>query len=387
MQFNDRFAVTVMFLIHGLVFGNWIARIPDVKDALNLTDGQLGVTLLGMPIGILIGLPTVSGLIVRFGSRRMAVGTMVFFASSMAALAFMPNAIALFVALIVLGLFSSMNDVAINSQGVAVENLHGRSMMSSFHAAFSIGGVIGAVMGAFFTAIDVGTQAHLVIAAIIGILFGFAVYPKLVEVEGERQTEQSSPFTLPSRALWGLGIIAFCSSVGEGAMADWSGIYMRSEVEVSDALVPFGYAAFASMMTIGRLSGDRLIERFSPRFLIMLSGILGGIGLGLMVVWPALPTTLLGFALVGIGLSYVIPLMFALAGQMPNLPPGAGIAGVATLGYSGFLAGPPIIGIVADLTSLRGSFTLLALTIASLIIWSRAVRGFGARQFESAPAN
>ncbi len=380
MRFNDRFGVTVMFLVHGMIFGNWVARIPDIKAALDLSDGQLGQILLGMPVGILIGLPTVSGLIVRFGSRRMTIGTMLLFAAAMAMLGFMPNGVALFFALIAFGLVSSMNDVSINSQGVAVENLHNRSIMSSFHAAFSIGGVFGALMGAFFTGVGVSTQGHLVAAAIFSSLIGLAVSPLLLEVESERQTERKSPFTLPARALWGLGIIAFFSSIGEGAMADWSGVFMRSEVKVSDTLVPFGFAAFSAMMTIGRISGDYLIERFSPRFLIIFSGVLAGSGLGILVALPALPTAILGFAMVGIGLSYIIPLMFALAGQMPNLPPGAGIAGVATLGYSGFLAGPPIIGLLAEATSLRVSFALLAVAIASLILWSYTVRGFTSRR-------
>lgn len=380
MRLNARIAVTMMFFVHGSNFGNWVARIPDIKAALNLSEGELGQVLLGTPVGILIGLPLVSGFIVRFGSRRMAIFTMILFAMMMPLLGWMPSAVALFIALVLFGLVSSMNDVSINSQGVAVEKLHQRSIMSSFHAAFSIGGFVGALMSAMFTSIGLDTQEHLFAAALILISIGLVAAPNLIEVESERQTQRRSPFTLPTRALWGLGLIAFFSSIGEGAMADWSGVFMRDEVKVSDTLVPFGFAAFSFMMTFGRLSGDYLIEQFLPRFLVSMSGILAGIGLALLVVWPTLPISLLGFAMVGMGLSYVIPLMFAIAGQMPNLPAGAGIAGVATLGYSGFLAGPPIIGLLAEATSLRVSFILLSCSIATLIFWSYSVRNYSARR-------
>lgn len=386
MRFNDRFAVTVMFLVHGMIFGNWAARIPDIKAGLGLNEAELGQVLLGTPIGILLGLPTVSGLIVRFGSRRMAIGTMVVFASGLIVIPFVPNAIALFLVLMAMGLVGSMNDVSINSQGVAVEKRHHRSIMSSFHAAFSIGLFAGAIMAAFFTAIGAGTTEHLIAAAFISMAIGVSAAPKLIEVEGERQAKRSSPFTLPPRALWGLGVIAFFCSISEGAMTDWSGVFMENQVKVSDAVVPFGFAAFSLMMTVGRFSGDILIERFSPRLLIMISGILGSSGLAILVALPYLPTALIGFAMVGMALSYVIPLMFALAGQMPNLAPGVGIAGVATLGYSGFLAGPPIIGLVAEATSLRVSFALLSLATASLIIWSRSVRSYTSRRLVMAAA-
>lgn len=373
MQWTPRIAITTFFLIHGAVSGNWIARLPDVKNALGLSEGTLGLVLLGLPIGVITGMPIVSGFISRYGSHRMTLWTAILYCVTVPILAFAPNAILLFAALILFGITASLNDVSINSQGVGVEKQANRSIMSSLHAAFSIGLVLGTLMGEIFTEFDVSRQVHLLIAS--GLLLLLSLYTSrfLIEVEGETRKD-AAIFTLPSRALLPLGVVAFICSIGEGAMADWSGVYMSEVLAVSGQIDGLGFVAFSLMMTTGRIAGDFLFDRFSTQNLVTASGLFASTGLIIVVLSPSIIPALLGFALIGIGLSYIIPLMFGIAGKMPDLQAGSGIAGVATLGYSGFLAGPPIIGLLADVFSLQVSFIVLALLVSTLVILSRSVR-------------
>ena len=373
MRLNPRAAITLFFLIHGSIAGNWVARIPDIKDALGLDDGAFGFVLLGLPVGVITGMPIVSGLISRYGSRRMVLWTAIIYCMVMPLIAFAPTGFTLFFFLVLYGIASSLNDVSINSQGVGVENTTTRSIMSSLHAAFSIGLVIGTLMGEGFTQLDVERHVHLIIASGIFMLLAFVTAPFLIEVEGETR-ENAAIFTLPSRALLPLGVIAFLCSIGEGAMGDWSGIYMGDIVGVSGEIDGLGFVAFSLTMTLGRIMGDYVFDRFNTQTLVTASGIFGATGLMIVVLFPTFVPALIGFALVGIGLSYIIPLMFSIAGKMPDLQAGSGIAGVATLGYSGFLAGPPMIGILADLFSLRVSFAILAIGVGMMVILSKQVR-------------
>lgn len=378
LPFGPRTAVILFFLIHGGLFGNWIARIPDVRDSFGLSEGELGLVLLGGPIGILAWLPLVSGLISRFGSRSVTFWSAAGFCVAVPTLAFAPTPLALAGLLVLLGAITSTNDVAMNAQAVEVERIRQRSLMSSFHAAFSIGGVLGAVMGEAFTSLGFSIQEHFVASGIIFLVVAVLGYTQLVDVEGEKQSG-SPVFTLPARVLLPLGAVAFCAAIAEGAMADWGGIYMSDIVNVEDAIDGIGFAAFSLTMTLGRISGDYFIDRFSTRALVTASGVLGSVGLGTIVLFPYLVPTVIGFALVGIGLSYIIPLMFAIAGRIPDLPSGAGIAGTATLGYTGFIAGPPVIGFIAEATSLRVSFAMLAVLVSSLIVLAQSVRSHSGR--------
>lgn len=384
MTFNPRLAVTLFFLVHGAMFGNWAARIPDIKDKFDLTDGQLGLVLLGLPVGVLTGLPLVSGFISRFGSRNMTFWSALAFCAIVPVLSIASSAIILAGVLVVFGWIMSTNDVSMNAQAVAVEQRKGRSIMSSFHAAFSIGGVVGALMGEFLTSVGFSLQQHLLSAALLFVVVAVVSVRSLVDVEGEKQASGGSVFTLPHRMLLPLGAVAFCSSMGEGAMGDWTGIYMADVVNVADEVDGLGFASFSLLMTVGRVTGDYLIDRFQTRALVIASGVLSASGLMLAVLIPELITAVIGFAMVGAGLSYVIPLMFAIAGKMPGLPPGAGIAGTATLGYSGFLAGPPVIGLIADVSSLRIAFVFLAIMVSMLILLSGSVRVHSGRVVQQA---
>jgi MFS family permease len=323
---------------------------------------------------VLIALSMAGGLIARFGSRAVTVGSGVLLCLLLPFLGLMPNAVALWVNLFLFGAGMSAMDVAMNAQGVDVERALGRSVMSSFHAAFSIGGFAGAAIGVVMAYLGIGPALHFGVAGAAFLLLILLTAPRLLPIAPEAEPDLSGPvFQLPTRPLWPLGVVAFCSAIGEGAMADWSAVYLKSVVGTTDSIAAIGFAAFSITMTGGRLLGDNLAMHFGGANLVRAGGVAASVGLLLAILLPQVAPVLLGFAAVGAGLSIVVPLTFSAAGNVPNLPAGVGIAGVATIGYAGFLAGPPAIGLVAEATSLRVAMLLVLLLVGSLIFTSRAL--------------
>jgi len=370
-----RRAVLAMFFANGALLANWLARIPQIQASLTLSEGELGLALMGMAVGVLIALTMVGGLIGRFGSRTVTTASGVLLCLLLPFLALMPNAIALWVSLFLYGGVMSLMDVAMNAQGVDVERALGRSVMSSFHAAFSIGGFAGAAIGASMAFLGIGPALHFLIAAAGFLLLILLAASALLPGSPAAEPDLGGPvFRLPARVLWPLGAVAFCSSVGEGAMADWSAVYLKSIVGSTDGVAALGFAAFSITMTGGRLLGDNLAMRFGGANLVRAGGICAAGGLLLAILLPQAAPVLLGFAAVGAGLSIVVPLTFSTAGNVPGLPSGVGIAGVATIGYAGFLAGPPAIGLLAEATSLRVAMLLVLLLVGSLVFTSQALR-------------
>jgi MFS family permease len=381
-----RRAVVAMFFIQGALLANWLSRIPRIQEKFDLSEGELGFVLLGLAVGVLFGLSLVGGFIARFSSRKITLMGITGACISLPLLALAPHPLLLWSVLFILGANTSSMDVAMNVQAVEVEKRRQKPLMSSFHAAFSVGGFVGALLGAAMAELGVAPFAHFLTAGTL--CFALMAYTAvgLVDVDGETSGESDSPtFSLPPRGLWALGFVAFCAAVGEGSMGDWSAVYLKNVVSTSAGTAAIGFAAFSLTMTAGRLSGDWLSARFSPATLTQVGGVIAGAGLLLAVLVPETAIVMIGFAGAGIGLSVIIPLAFSVAGNMPGIPPGMGIAGVATIGYAGFLAGPPIIGLVADATSLRVALGGVALLAASLAWSAQSMRQNVVSQASVAP--
>lgn len=371
-----RIAVYAMFFTNGSLFANWIARIPTVRDNLGLTEGQLGLALLGASLGVIIGLPLAGGLIARYGSKRVTMVGASVEVIGLPFLALAHSGLMLAGILFVFGFGIAMMDIAMNTQSVEVERRKGKPILSSFHAVFSIGGVVGAGTGAILTTLGLGVMQHFLIASVLhGALVLVTVrWLLVIPEETSQQDARRSLFVFPTVALLPLGAIVFSAGLGEGAMADWSAIYLRDVVGTEESTAALGFAAFSAMMTIGRLSGDVLTARFNRVLLVRGGGALAAAGLLLALMWPSVVTALVGFGLVGAGISFIIPLAFSTAGNLPDVAPGRALAGVANIGYLAFLVGPPVIGLVADATSLRVSMGLVAALLLSLIFSAGAVR-------------
>ncbi|RIH86289.1 MFS transporter [Calidithermus roseus] len=362
-----RLAVTTVFFVCGLVTAAWVARIPAIKASLNLSAGELGLALAGMPIGLVLAMPVTGFAIARLGSRSVLIWASFAFSLILPLLGLAPNAWWLWAILLAFGFASAAMDISMNAQAVEVEKAYNRPIMSGFHAFFSLGGLAGAVLGGWAAAAGLGPLAFFLLCALGSSLLLLWATRHLLAAT----LEAGAPgFALPRNAvLLGLGVIIFCTGLGEGAMADWSAVYLREVIGTTEALAAWGYAAFSLAMVAGRLSGDWLTHRVGPVRLARLGGLLAAAGLaGALLAQGPVPV-LLGFVLVGLGYCPLFPLVFSAAGRVEGVHPGVALASVATLGYLGFLLGPPLIGWIAQISSLRLSFALvaaLALCISAL---------------------
>ena len=368
-----RWAVVVAFFINGALMATWVSRIPVMQSKFGLSEGELGLLLLGLSAGVLVALSLAGGIIARYGSRNVTISGALAMCFLLPFAALAPHPIVLWMILFLFGGAMSAMDVAMNEQAVLVERQAKRPLMSSFHASFSIGALAGALIGSGMASIS--TITPFLHFAIVAVVFGFAMFisvPHLINAEPEAK-EKSSTFSFPQRALWPLGAVAFCCAIAEGAMADWSAVYLSQAVKTTASFAALGYAAFSLTMTIGRLLGDRMSTIWSPAFIVRAGGLVATIGFLAAVLTLQPVVVLIGFAAIGIGLANIIPLSFSAAGNHPGIAPGVGIAGVATIGYAGFLAGPPVIGLIAEATSLRIALIIITVLVGSLVFTGKAV--------------
>jgi MFS family permease len=368
-----RLAVLTAFFINGAVVATWASRIPTMQARLGLSDAALGLVLLGLPVGLLTALMLVSRWIAKYGSHKVVLALAILSSAMLPILAIAPSPIWLFIALFFNGAGLSGMDVAMNEQAVLVERQAGKPMMSSFHAGYSIGGFAGALLSAGLIAIPFFTPLrHFLATTILYVLLAWAAYPSLIAT-AKRDVVNEPVFQIPARPLWILGAIALASALGEGASTDWSAVFLTQVLQANPSVAALGYAAFSLTMTAGRIIGDWLTAKLQPSGVIRLGGLVSAAGFILVLFSPDPIFAIIGFALAGFGLSNTIPVLFSVAGNHPDFSPGAAIAGVATIGYVGFLIGPPLIGAISELSSLRVAFALVALAAASMFFSSRSL--------------
>ncbi|MDP9352026.1 MAG: MFS transporter [Chloroflexota bacterium] len=349
---SARLAVALVFLVNGTVLANWVSRIPAIQQGLGLSEGILGFALLGAAVGALFSMPTAGWLISRIGSRLVTIGSGLCYCVALPGLAFAPNLPIFMLSLTLFGACNGAMDIAMNAQAAAVEERYRRPIMSSFHGLFSVGGMIGALMGGAAAAQGLGPRTHLsVVAVVLAGVFVLAVRGLLPSSVDSRSSGPA--FARPGRTLLGLGLLTFCVMLGEGAMADWSAVYLDGTLGTSEAYAALGFGAFAVTMALGRLSGDWLSQRFGVVTLLRAGGIVSTVGLAAALLIGTPTAALNGFACAGAGYSVGVPLALSVAGRDSRMAPGPAIAAVATVGYFGFLVGPPVIGLVAELASLR----------------------------------
>ncbi len=375
-----RLAVAALFFLNGALFGTWVSRIPAVKSALKLSDGVFGVALLAMAAGAVVAMPLAGWLSGRWGSHRVCQAVTFVFVGLLPALA-LAGSLPVFVALLfAFGVAHGGLDVAMNAQAVDVEKRYRRSIMSSFHALFSAGGLVGAAGGGLLAARGLSPVAHFgLIAGLLAVVAALAL-PALLDdrapADARRCDDDAEPgfrFRLPSAALVALGALAFSTMVGEGAMADWSALFLRRVLHSTEGLAAAGYAAFSVTMAITRVFGDLVAGRVGPVRLVRGGGIVALAGLGLILCSPLAVPALVGFACVGLGLATVCPMTFSAAGRTPNMSPGAALSSVTTVGYLGFLVGPPLIGFAAEGVGLRGALSILVVTTACIVVLASRV--------------
>lgn len=368
-----RTAVGAIFFTNGAVLGSWIPHIPEIKSTHGLSDGTLGLVLLFMAVGAIVAMPIAGVLIGRLGSRTMTTVAAIAFALVLPLPILSPTVPLLAGALFILGALNGTLDVSMNAQAVVVERRYARPIMSSFHALFSLGGLVGAGAAGMAIAAGLGPIAHLALATTIATAAMTLAVGALVTPPPD-QADGGPTFAWPSRALLGLGSLAFLGLLAEGAMADWSAVYLRDSLQTTPGIAATGFAAFSLTMAVGRFTGDALVERFGPALVLRASSALAALGLGLALAIGHPLVAVVGFGSVGFGIANIIPVLFSAAGNVPGTAAGSALAAVATTGYFGFLAGPALIGFVAELTGLPAALGLVSAACALIALRANVVR-------------
>lgn len=351
-------AVALIFCLVSVFIGSWFARIPEVQTTLELSEATLGLVLLGMPLGTLLIMPVTGWLVPRVGA-----GPVTFVTGLLQGLPFLCLPIAttpylLGGLLFGAGMANGMLNVAMNAQANAIEEGRDVSIMSTCHGFFSIGGMLGAGIGSGAAALSLPLGWHFAILVGATTLLIVLHREALLGVPATRETGPA--FALPSPALGGLAALLFCVLLAEGAVSNWSAMYLREGLGASAGVAGLGYAAFSAAMAVGRLQGDDLIERFTTRRVVQSGALIAAVGLGTGILIGHPVSGIAGFFVQGLGFAVLVPVFFRTAARMPGMAPGTSIAAVATAGYLGLFTGPPLLGFLAEALSLSWAMGLVA---------------------------
>jgi len=355
-----RIAISVFFFLAGFCFSSWLSRIPEIKQHLHLDYAGMGGVLLALPVGLFISLPFSGKLVSSFGSKLMATIAALLYATILPVIGLVNAGWQLAATLFIFGLAGNLMNISINTQAVSLEALYGRSIMASFHGVWSLAGFAGGMIGTAFIGFHLTPFQHfsivwLALLATVAIMFRYLL-DKDINAGSKKPL-----FAKPDATLLKLGIIALCCMICEGTMFDWSGVYFQKVVQPRKELITVGYVAFMGTMAGGRFIGDWLATKVGSRRILQASGITIAIGLIIAISFPYFAPATLGFMLVGFVVSSVVPLVYGAAGRSATFSPGIALAAVSTVGYLGFLVGPPLIGFIAQAASLRWSFGLIAI--------------------------
>jgi predicted MFS family arabinose efflux permease len=363
-----RVAITAVFFLNGSVFASWYSRLPDIQEQLEIGPGTLGLTLIGAPIGLLAAQPLTGALAATIGSRRLVAASPLLLVAAVAP-ALAVNAPTLALATLAVGAANGVLDVSMNVEGLTVERLVGKRIFNSLHAWFSFGALAGAAAGGLAAGIGLDPLAHLAIVVTVGAAAALVALRGLPPAEAEPRPD-GPRFARPSWRLAALGAIAFCALLAEGAVFDWSGIYIRTETDAAVGLAPAGLAVFNLAMGFGRLTADGAAERLGAPALGRAGALVAAAGLGGGLLVGGTAGAILGFAVMGAGLAALFPLAVRAAGYDPAIS-GPAVAAVSSVGYAGFLTGPPAIGGLAELLGLGGALGCVCL----LLVGAAALAG------------
>jgi MFS family permease len=369
---RPRLAVTALFLANGNAIGLWAASIAPIKLGFGLSDFELSMVLLAFAIGAILTMTVTGHIQARFGSARVTLCSSLAFALVLPLPALMPNLGTLALSILVFGACNGAMDVVMNGHGAVVERLRGKPIMSSFHAAFSLGCLTGSGMGRAILSAGYGPLGTMATASAFAVILVLASATSLAV----RDTDAAKPsvgFAWPSRAVLLVGGLCFLCMFAEGAIAEWSGVYLVSAAAATTAEATSGYSGFAFAMTVGRMLGDRIVHRLGAARVVTLGAAVAALGLGLTLAVPRIEIAVIGYALAGIGIANIVPVLFSAGGNAVSGHPGVGVAMAATCGYAGFLLSPPLIGIFAEVFSLRVALISLAAALAIVALAAQRV--------------
>jgi len=361
-----RLATSLYFLVCGIGLASWVPMVPLAKIRLQLNDASLGLILLCLGAGAMTIMPFTGALINKLGSRLIMLLSGLLIAAVLPLLLFADGSIALAVSLYLFGIGIGAIDVSMNAQSVVIQEKVGKYILSSFHGLFSVGGLIGSMGLGFLLELGLSPTLAICTISLLLVLICVSQYRSLLPRSAENKMEVAT-LIIPKGPVLILGLMCFVAFLAEGAILDWSAVFLKFHRNFDESMSGLGFAAFSVAMAAMRLSGNSIINRISQQKVVMGGALLAAVGLLLAVAVPIGMVTVAGFVLVGIGCANIVPVFFSMAGNMPGVPASAAIAGVTTLGYIGQLAGPALLGFLAEMTSLSialGSISVLLLIVA-----------------------
>ena len=366
-----RWASRTQFFASGFIFATWGVHIPTVKGHYGVTEAELGLAMLAAGVGALLGLTQASRWIGRYGARATAGLCGAVYALLLAGLLVMPGYAALLGLLAAFGIVTSVFDVAINTEAAELELRNGHPLMSGMHGMFSLGGMAGAVTGSAALAAGVAPQSHLTLVAVAMALAVVLSAQWMLPREATAFAVGNEGFRLPRGALVILGVLAALGLIAEGAIYDWSVLYLKQELGSPQQQAALAYASFSAAMAATRFGGDAMRARFAPAVLLRGSALLAAASMTLVLSTDAPWLALAGFAGVGAGFANVVPILFAASARVPGVEPARGIAAVSAAAYLGFMAGPPVIGFLAEISSLTAALYVVVAFAVALAASSR----------------
>jgi predicted MFS family arabinose efflux permease len=372
-QLSTRFA----FLITGLAMSAWAPLIPFVKARLDIGESTLGLLILCFGVGSLMAMPVTGLLVNRYGCRRVITSSLLLMCLSLVCLAISPGITGMAINLLIFGMMLGGTDVAMNMQAVVVEKASGRAMMSGFHGFYSLGGIFGAVVMSALLWFGLSPfHALLGLTAALLLMLAYCAKDLLPKSNAENDTGEREPFfVLPRGKVLLLGSLCFIAFLSEGAVLDWGAVFLNSIRGIDPVQAGLGYACFSVAMTIGRFTGDKIVHALGGTRVVLWGGLCAAIGFLLVVFVPFSVAAFIGFTLVGVGASNIVPVLFTAAGNQDSMPMGLAISAVVSMGYAGLLAGPAVIGFIAEFSSLNVSFAVVALGLLALAASAKKATG------------
>lgn len=362
-----RIANTIFFFISGFGYSSWASRIPDIKTQLHLSEAQFGAVLFAFPIGLMLTMPFTGRLLNKYNSRYCMVLGAVLFNVMLALPGFASQVWQLIIILLIFGASRNIFNLSINAQSLEVQKLYTKSIITSFHAIWSLAGFTGAGLGYVMVTQHIAPSFHLLGISVAMMAITVCFYPMAILTEVVPQPKKKF-FSIPEKGMIKFALICFVAMACENTMYDWSGIYFQNVLHASSKLTTAAFVFFMTAVTSGRFLGDRAVMKYGVKKMLLYSGILISSGFFICFILPYVYPTILGYVLIGLGVSCVVPLVFSIAGKSSKLSSGSVLTSISTIGYLGFLLVPPMVGFISEFLSMKWSFLIMAILGTVMIV-------------------
>ena len=363
---KNRFATSVFFFISGFGYASWASRIPSIQQQLHLNDAELGGILFAFPIGLVLTMPLTGSLLSRFKGKHIMLAGAILFNIMLALPGFAVLEWQLAAILLFFGASRNLLNLSMNAQALGVQAMYPKSIITSFHAVWSLAGFAGAAVGYVMVTLHIGPAFHLMGISLLSLALTGYFYPGSLDEPPSGQKKKL--FSWPEKSLLNFAFISFACMACENTMYDWGIIYFEKVTASGKSTATAAFVIFMVAVTAGRLLGDSLVTKHGTNVILKFSGMSVAVGFLCCVLLPYVIPTCIGFIFIGLGISCIVPLVFSKAGKSKTLSSGPALASISTVGYLGFLVVPPMVGLISQVSSLRWAFVIMA-ALGLLIIW------------------